>query len=184
MSITLHQGSILDSTADFIVNPANSFLRHDGGLARVIAKAATGPLHPAYSGDQRDPMIPDEWGQMWLNEQATHPLIPTGGAAKTSAGHLPCKGIIHAVGPVYGGGTFCEATLLISAHSEALALARRWKGQSIAFPAISCGVFGYPVERASRLAIATCLRTELDVEFWLFEDSHFAAYQEALNDRR
>lgn len=174
MSITLHQGSILDADVDFIVNPANSHLRHGGGLARVIADAARAFPPGMHAGDSA------AQATAWNREQEQHPLVATGAVALTTAGALRYRGIIHAVGPVYGGGSFFESALLSSAHAEALALAVQAGGKSVAFPAISCGIFGYPVERAAHVAVRTCLASPLRVEFWLFEDSHMEAFTKAL----
>lgn len=166
------QGSILDFDGDAIVNPANSFLRHGAGLAKVIANAA------APKGARGT--------TAWWREQFSHPLIPTGGVGVTSAGRLPYNGIIHAVGPIWGGGAYHEAELLASAYSLAChrAFQRGWK--RIAFPAISCGIFGYPVEKAATVAITEASAwAHFDVEcnFYLFGDEHFAAYQEAAGNK-
>lgn len=161
MSITIYEGSILDVKADAIVNPANSFLRHGGGLARIIANAAkdygkitpvTQP-HGLHTGREQE--IIDAAGRAWQAEQDAHPLIPTGGAALTSAGHLPYKGVIHAVGPVWGGGDYEEDILLELAHISVLELCYAERFESVVLPAISCGIFGYPPELAARIALQT-----------------------------
>lgn len=174
--ITIKQGSILDFDGDYIVNPANSFLNHGGGLARIIAEAAMDipdkkvPEH-TYFNAYREAMG-------WLMEQENHPDIPVGGACLTSAGRLPYKGIIHAVGPIWDGGGLHEADLLFEAHQSALAIATEEGGEnvSIAFPAISCGIFGYPVEQAASVALAAVEDTTADVTFYLFGDREFEAF--------
>lgn len=177
MSVSIHRGSILDSKADFIVNPANCWLRHGAGLAKVIADAAA-PYASRYEA------MTDQAGwdtcAAWRREQSRHPLIATGGAGLTSAGALPYKGIIHAVGPVWGGGALYEPMLLQQAHHSALGIAERQGGKSIAFPAISCGLFGYPVEEAAPVAVLAGRMTDLAVEFWLFDVTTFEAYAAAL----
>ena len=165
-SIEIIQGSILDFTGDTIVNPANSHLRHTGGLARIIAASA------------RD--------ADWQREQDEHPLIPTGGAGWTSAGCLPYKGIVHAVGPIWGGGSYLEGALLARTYSKSLRVAAEHDCTSIAFPAISCGVFGFPVEKAAPVALenvratVAALPTIERIVFYLPEDTHYAAFRAEL----
>ena len=179
MSITIIKGSILEAETDTIVNPANSFLQHAGGLARVIANAAA----PAYQN------IPYEHsrfaayinGQAFLNEQALHPNIPTGAAGWTSAGVLPYKGIVHAVGPIWGGGEFYEHELLYEAHESAFKVASEQRCASIAFPAISCGIFGFPVDQAALTAVDSMRTWDLDIQVYLMEDAHVEAYENALD---
>lgn len=163
---TLHRGSILASNVDYIVNPANSFLRHGAGLAKVIADAAAPKDSAIRAG--------------WWREQRKAPLIATGNAHMTSAGALPYKGIIHAVGPVWNGGQFYERQLLVSAYHKALDLAEKAGGKSIAFPAISAGLFGFPISSAAVHALFATRQTPLSVEFWLFSDQDLAAFKEAL----
>lgn len=187
MSITIYQGSILDVEADCIVNPANSFLRHGGGLAAIIAKAARGPQMPNpgedervwWSKDRTDPV-----GAAWDREQAAHPLIPTGGAGWTSAGHLSYRGIVHAVGPIWGGGEYLEKQLLAMAYANACSVAHEHGCRSIALPAISCGIFGFPVHLAAKQALKGVEfwadpqphGVDMKVTFALFEDEHVDAF--------
>jgi O-acetyl-ADP-ribose deacetylase (regulator of RNase III) len=179
VSITLHQGSILDSTADCIVNPANSFLMHGGGLARVIADAARKtPLVFNEADFDRVTAERDRWNA----EQASHPNVATGDAAWSSPGFLPFKGIVHAVGPIYKDGKLFERQLLASAHSRAIAVAREHGCTSIAFPAISTGIFGYPIAEAAEVAVRQCAWHSFPIEFWLFSDEDYAAYEIALGD--
>lgn len=154
MSVAIHLGSILDVQADAIVNPANSFLRHGAGLAKVIADACAPKNRPTAS-----PRHCDAVGVSWWKEQGRHPLIPTGGAGWTSAGHLSYRGIVHAVGPIWGGGDFLEKQLLEMAYANACSVAHENKCRSLALPAISCGIFGFPVKQAA-------LRALKGVEFW------------------
>ncbi len=176
--ISIHQGSLLDSKADFIVNPANSFLRHDGGLAKVIAEAACGPKAVNPGMDER------EWfgrerltdvAAAWQQEQRDAPLIATGNAHMTSAGALPYRGIIHAVGPIWNGGDYMERDLLELAYESAFCAVP--VGASIALPAVSAGVFGFPIHEVARigLSVATWF-PDYDIEFWLFSDDHYASF--------
>lgn len=182
--ITIHQGSILDAKADYIVNPANNFLNHAGGLARVIADAATDATFPPElqhaeidvlyeSHRERKDQI-----EQWHQDHAVAPLLATGKAYLTSAGRLPFKGVIHAVGPIWNGGDYCEADLLELVHDNTFQLADSLNAESIALPAISTGIFGFPVKEAARIAIAVAgwYSGTLDIQFWLFSDEHRAAF--------
>lgn len=174
--ITIKQGNILEFDGDYIVNPANSELLHGGGLARVIHEAATAipniklPEHTLFHAKTKV--------DLWELEQANSPIVPVGGAYLTSAGLLPYKGIIHAVGPVWSGGGLHEVDLLFEAHQSALAIAIREGGDDVrvAFPAISCGIFGFPVEKAATIALKAIGDTTADVTFYLFGDREFEAF--------
>src|SRR3954468_10796927 len=132
--IMLVQGDITAQDVDAIVNAANAELAGGGGVDGAIHRAA-GPsvmseLRGKYTG------------------------CPTGSAVITGAGELAAQHIIHAVGPVWRGGTHGEAEDLASAFCTSLDLAHAANAQSIAFPAISCGVYGYPVEKAAPVSVA------------------------------
>lgn len=174
--MNVHHGSILDCQTDAIVNPANSHLHHGGGLARAIADAARDPRNFGPPFDElRDP---------WDLEQEAHPLIPTGSAGWTSAGRLPFKGIVHAVGPIWGGSGFREHDLLQLAHVSAIRVAREHGCKSLAIPAISCGIFGFPIEEAAPEAVVASHFASglfgVEVTFALMEDEHVAAYEAVL----
>lgn len=176
--ITIVQGDLLKQPVDAIVNPANSFLRHGAGLAKLIDKTATDIGYSAQTG-QSDPDRADKAAK-WRWENRGVPSIPTGGVHVTSAGVLPFKGVIHAVGPIWGGGNLLEEDLLELVHENicAAALEQGWK--SIAIPAISCGLFRFPIEKAAPIAVRIAAwMNPLDVTFALFEDVHFYAYAEA-----
>lgn len=172
--LTFHQGSILDADVDYIVNPANSFLRHGGGLAKVIDEAATAE----FSGEP----VNNAWVEhniavhTWRVEHLSAPLIATGNALITSAGALPYKGVIHAVGPIWNGGAFCENDLLELALESSFDLLP--EGASIALPAISSGVFGMPINTVARISVAVArwYEDEHDIQFWLFSDEHRDAF--------
>lgn len=180
--IRVVQGDLLAQPVECIVNPANGFLRHGGGLAKLIADRAA-PKN-VYDGcdDARVPKVCDEVGKAWWREQFAQPTLATGDACITSAGHLPFKGIIHAVGPVWKDGSLCEKALLRAAHDNALALAVQQGWKSIGFPAVSCGLFRFPVEQAAPIALESARAFQGQFEnitFALFEDAHYAAYREA-----
>ena len=150
-----------------IVNAANSQLAHGGGIARAIALAGGPELE---------------------EESVEHPPVAVGDAGITTAGRLPFRAVIHAVGPMWRGGGQGEAELLASAHREALAIAVRNGLHRIGFPAISCGIFGYPVEEAAPVAVGAVRETmdELSsielVRFCLLDDEHLAAFRRAAGE--
>ena len=123
---------LLAQDVDAIVNPANEWLAHRGGVAAAIAAAAG----PQLDEDSR---------------RIGH--CPTGEAVVTRAGRLPQRAVIHAVGPVWRGGADGEPAMLAGAHRAVVARAEENGFASIALPAISTGVFGYPVERAAATAV-------------------------------
>jgi len=178
--VTLIRGSILDFEGDAIINPANSHLQHSGGLARLIAaKAAPWDDTMRYWNDA-ERLWAHRSGE-WRREQTNHALIPTGGCGVTSAGALPYKAILHAVGPIWGGGGYQEDKLLWRCHLSVLETANRMGFDSIAMPAISCGIFGYPVERAAPIAIEAALGfSRPDVTFYLPDEGHIEAFDNAL----
>ena len=135
-SIVLVCGDITKETTDAIVNAANEHLAGGGGVDGEIHRAG---------------------GPTIMVECRKIRGCPTGQAVITTAGKLAAKHIIHTVGPVYSGGNKGEAVLLQNAYRNSLQLAQENKLQSISFPAISCGVYGYPQDEAARLALKTCI---------------------------
>lgn len=169
------EGSILEAPTDAIVNAANSFLRHGAGLAKVIADAAA-PRNVRWSGGSTY----DDVGKAWWQEQFKHPLIPTGGVGVTSAGHLPHKAIIHAVGPVWRDGTYHERELLARCV-RSIGDACYVRGyETVAVPAISCGIFGFPVDKAANILLdeAAIYENNNPVEFifYVMGDEHAQAF--------
>jgi O-acetyl-ADP-ribose deacetylase (regulator of RNase III) len=165
-TIELVQGDITKQRVDAIVNAANSELAHGGGVAAAILRAA---------------------GPELARESAAHPRVAVGGAGVTSAGELPARWVIHAVGPVWSGGTSGEPELLDSAYRSALGAAAELGARSIAFPSISTGIYGYPVEDAARVAIAA-LRAgaampdaPATIRICLFSAADLAVYERALD---
>jgi O-acetyl-ADP-ribose deacetylase len=133
------QGDLTQEKVDAIVNAANAVLQHGGGVAGAIARRG-GPRIQAESN-------------AWVRQ---HGSVPHDSPAYTSGGDLPCRYVIHAVGPVWGAGD--EDAKLAAAVTGSLRLADQLKLESIAFPAISTGIFGFPKERAAGV-ILNAIRT-------------------------
>lgn len=137
--LRLEQGDITRSHCGAIVNAANSELAAGGGVCGAIFRAAG----PALAEDCR-------------RLRRHGPLLP-GQAVASVAGDLPARRVIHTVGPVWHGGTHGEAQVLESCYRESMRIADDLGLDSIAFPAVSTGIFGYPVEQAAGIAIPTLI---------------------------
>jgi O-acetyl-ADP-ribose deacetylase (regulator of RNase III) len=165
-TITLHLGDITaDDMADAIVNAANSSLLGGGGVDGAIHRAA---------------------GPSVLDECRLLGGCGTGDAKITGAGRLTARFIVHAVGPVWRGGGSGEAELLASCYERAIELAADRGCSLVAFPAISTGVFRYPVAEAARVAIKAT-RSGLDrwpqiteARFWLFDQQTYDVFADVL----
>lgn len=149
-TLALAEGDITNEATDAIVNAANTRLAGGAGVDGAIHRAG-------------GPSIMEECRKIGG--------CPTGQAVITTGGNLKAKYVIHTVGPVYQGGNKGEAELLKSAHMESLKLASARKLKSIAFPAISTGVYGYPVHEAAQIALKTAinyLKEHSDIELVRF----------------
>lgn len=162
-------GDITHQEVDAIVNAANSGLLGGGGVDGAIHRRG-------------GPAIMDDTNRRYPDG------CPTGSAVISVAGNLPARHVIHAVGPRWNGGRSGEAELLASAYRTSLELASRHACRSVALPAISCGIYGYPVDLASRIALATTiafLEQDPTVElarFVLFGEGIFGAFGAALDE--
>ena len=160
------KGDITKIHVDAIVNAANSGLKGGGGV--------DGAIHSAGG-----PAIMEECRKIGV--------CPTGEAEITTAGNLPSKFVIHTVGPIWGGGNENEEKLLANAYENSLNLAMENGLKSISFPNISTGVYGFPKDLASSIAIETIrnfLNSQMltiEVTFVCFDDENYNLYEKILN---
>jgi len=168
--VELVRGDITRERVDAIVNAANSTLMGGGGVDGAIHRTGGAAI------------LED-----CKRVRTEHGPLPPGEAVITTAGRLPCRHVIHTVGPVWHGGDSGEAQTLARCYTNSLAVAEAQGLSSIAFPSISTGLFGYPVEQAAAVALAA-VRDALQkkpgsvtlVRFVLFSDSDLGAYTTAL----
>jgi len=140
-SILIRHGDITEEEVDVIVNAANGYLEHGGGVAEAISRKAGASL--------------DEESRRWIRE---HGSVETGQVAVTGGGHLRCSKVIHAVGPVWQGGKQGEPSQLESAILNSLLKAEELSIKSIALPAISSGIFGFPKDLCAEISLKTAIR--------------------------
>jgi O-acetyl-ADP-ribose deacetylase (regulator of RNase III) len=164
--IVLREGDITRVAVDAMANAANSALAGGGGVDGAIHRAG---------------------GPAIMRELAGFGGCPTGSAVATGAGNLPAKYVFHAVGPVYRDGRHGEAELLAGCYRKCLELAEERAVRTISFPAISTGVYGYPLEEAAEIAIREVRRhlerpdTKVEqVIFVLFGKAAYEVYCEML----
>jgi O-acetyl-ADP-ribose deacetylase len=169
VKIELVQGDITNEATDAIVNAANSTLMGGGGVDGAIHRAG-------------GPDILKECKKVRATEWPDG--LPTGEAVATTAGDLPATWVIHTVGPVYAKSED-RSHLLASCHTKSLEVASELGAKTIAFPAISTGVYGYPVEEAARVAISSVSQAQTDIQqvrFVLFGDAAFGAFSRAVEE--
>jgi O-acetyl-ADP-ribose deacetylase len=158
--IEVVRGDITEQALDAIVNAANTSLLGGGGVDGAIHRAG---------------------GPAILEECRLLGGCRVGEAKATTAGRLPARWVIHTVGPIWRGGGAGETEQLESAHRSSLAVARELGARTIAFPAISCGLYGYPLDQAARVATSAVRGSGLDlVRFVLFDPDAYDAFGSAL----
>jgi len=165
--IELVQGDITEQDADALVNAANSSLMGGGGVDGAIHRRG-------------GPEILDECRRIRADRYPNG--LPTGEAVATTGGRLAARWVIHTVGPVYKAGDD-RSSLLASCHAESLRVADEPGARAVAFPAISTGVYGYPIEEAAAVAVAAVRAASTGVEevrFVLFDAEAYGAFARAL----
>jgi O-acetyl-ADP-ribose deacetylase (regulator of RNase III) len=173
MPIELAEGDLTRETTDAIVNAANSSLLGGGGVDGAIHRAG-------------GPRILEACREI----RARRGELPPGEAVATTGGALAARYVIHTVGPIWRGGGANEPEILASAYRSSMQVAEELALSSVAFPSISTGAYGYPVERAAPIAIET-VRDALSratrvtlVRFVLFDAQTLAAYEQAIRVSR
>jgi O-acetyl-ADP-ribose deacetylase (regulator of RNase III) len=168
MRIRLVQGDITREEADAIVNAANSSLLGGGGVDGAIHRRG-------------GPEILAECRRLRASHYGKG--LPTGQAVATTAGRLPARWVIHTVGPVYAKSED-RSELLASCYRESLRVAAELGAATVAFPAVSAGIYGWPLDDAARIAVGTVRETSGPVEevrFVLFTADVLHAFEQAMN---
>jgi O-acetyl-ADP-ribose deacetylase len=168
VDIVAVQGDITEQQVDAVVNAANSSLLGGGGVDGAIHRRG-GPAILAACRELRATTLPDG--------------LPAGQAVATTAGDLPARWVVHTVGPVYSASDDRSA-VLASAYRESLLVAEELGAATVAFPAVSAGVYGWPMAEAARIAVGTVRahhpRAVREVRFVLFGPDAHAAFTAAL----
>jgi O-acetyl-ADP-ribose deacetylase (regulator of RNase III) len=165
ISVDVLRADITTIAVDAIVNAANDGLRGGGGVDGAIHRAG---------------------GPAIMREGTALGGCPTGDARATTAGELPARYVIHAVGPFWRGGGYDEDDLLASAYRRSVEVAAELGCRSVSFPAISTGIFGFPIERAAPIALGTARAAaeaaggEWRLVFVLFSPGDLEVYRAAL----
>jgi O-acetyl-ADP-ribose deacetylase (regulator of RNase III) len=166
--LRLVRGDITERNVDVIVNAANSYLRHGGGVAAAIIKKG---------------------GQIIQDESEKIGYVPVGNAVMTTAGKLPCKAVIHAVGPKNGEGK--ENDKLRLAINSVLSLAQQNGFKSISIPAISTGIFGFPKDKCAEILLEESIKFVKNqtsstkspeiIEFCIYDDETLDQFKKEFN---
>ncbi|NKZ06107.1 O-acetyl-ADP-ribose deacetylase [Actinomadura latina] len=168
MKITLVHGDITEEDVDAVVNAANSSLLGGGGVDGAIHRKG-------------GPEILDDCRRLRAAQYGGG--LPTGQAVATTAGRLPARWVIHTVGPVYSSADD-RSDQLVSCYRESLRVADELGAGSIAFPAVSAGIYGWPLDDAARIAVGTVSSTPTqvaDARFVLFTEDAYAAFEQAVS---
>jgi O-acetyl-ADP-ribose deacetylase (regulator of RNase III) len=168
MRIVAVSGDITDQTTDAVVNAANSSLLGGGGVDGAIHRRG-GPEILAACRELRATTLPDG--------------LPPGSAVATTAGRLPARWVIHTVGPVYSARED-RSGVLAAAYRSSLQIADELGVQSVAFPAISAGAYGWPLESAAEIAVRTvrdAVSEVVEVRFVLYGPAAYDAFRQAIN---
>lgn len=161
-------GDITEVNVDAIVNAANNTLLGGGGVDGAIHRVG---------------------GKRILEQCKRIGGCPTGESRITTAGNLPSKYVIHTVGPIYKNGKEREKELLYSSYYNSLILAKEYNIKTIAFPSISTGAYGYPIEEAMKIAIRAVIdfidkeEFDLDITFVLFNKEDYSLYNNYLKEK-
>ena len=147
MELSIRPGDITQTEADAVVNAANSTLLGGGGVDGAIHRRG-GKEILAECRRLRETQLPDG--------------LPAGQAIPTTAGNLPARWVIHTVGPVWAK-TIDKSETLASCYRESLRVAKELGARTVAFPAISAGIYGWPMDDAARIAVETCRETAGEV---------------------
>jgi O-acetyl-ADP-ribose deacetylase (regulator of RNase III) len=172
-TVRLVKGDITEMVTDVIVNAANATLMGGGGVDGAIHRKG-------------GPRILQEC--QTIRRTAYPNGLPTGQAVITGAGDLKAKKVIHTVGPVWHGGNCSESQLLSEAYEDSLHLAAEKGFRSVAFPSISTGAYGYPVEQACRIALSAVKKflespsEVIEVVFVLFSQNDLEIYRQAASE--
>lgn len=167
--IRLTRDDITRQTVDAIVNAANSSLLGGGGVDGAIHRAG-------------GPQILEECKEIKKRQGG----CPAGAAVITSAGTMAARHVVHTVGPIWHGGESGEPDILSNAYRNSLEVAAEAGDKTIAFPSISTGAYGYPTEKAAKVAVETVIEFCLantnfaEIRFVLFDEPTFRSYQKAL----
>lgn len=166
--INIVLGDITAIEVDAIVNAANNTLLGGGGVDGAIHRVG---------------------GKRILEQCKKIGGCPTGEARITTAGDLSSKYVIHTVGPIYKDGRTGENKLLYNAYYNSLELAKEYKMKTIAFPSISTGAYGYPIEEAMKIALKSIMdfidkeKIDLDITFVLFNNENYLLYKNYLSEK-